>query len=819
MKQSVFLSPTFIPTVSNIPGEVEVAHIGDENEETVIDQEIRPEDAKLTNLESNTLDPVLVDINESVLDIISCERNHDTENGQNLVYGESSYINTMSLSDSTKLLHNGDFKMITSCEHFKTSKKSTFKCNPTENAEESNIKQSVKQREEDNVNKENNHIHENTSKVVISTEPLLDTNSSSINEKVYPISLINCLITKENKVPVNISITSEEILDCSKLMDVKSLNSSTIATFIPMVMKTDINGRKNPENNFIENVDKSYLKFKVNEKVENSQEISDDSPKSKLPINISLANVKRGPQINSSNNIISPIEYKEAVTPDIDNKNSDCVSSKETIIDTKMSKTNIEKDTILNFDPNLCRNKILNGNDSYLFETQNVDKENEDVKKYFDNGYDDSFDITSVCQKVDKSVELECKPTEINIHCFKYQNSNEREAHNKNQQKIDESACTRSNDPTLHNSKYCESTTTLNTFSELFLNDVDISNCKLSEMNNHSTELNDHVIEDDKVIKNVFPPVIMKEFTTNLDTCSLNSKSCIQGVEKPGGDFNYDKPKVLKTYKRRNKFRTLIKKTSDCVEPKNILNIPVFTEQNINYVNTTDVIQTQEFCICHDFGQLNFYENDSVYEHIHFWKHNISTENSQLIYSCDKADDKYFDTLEEKQSDDSYLSQCNSICWNNCEIHIEEHITKLDFDIDNVHIPKYSDTNEITKVFKNPKLYDCYVAVGKGDEINIDKDCTENLIKNKKSSETILMKCNNNSNNCSKNQNTHTDIDCRENPINYSNDERRNLTIYVGAIIKTKYFNFIFQFNLAFMPIITKIYSAKCPEILQDLYI
>lgn len=161
-----------------------------------------------------------------------------------------------------------------------------------------------------------------------------------------------------------------------------------------------------------------------------------------------------------------------------------------------------------------------------------------------------------------------------------------------------------------------------------------------------------------------------------------NSKLCIQGVEKPGGDRkSVHVHESAKTYSRR-KIPKLCNTKSNNLMP--------FLEYNndneIDYIindneNNTYTKGSCNFCLCHDFGSFISYEvNNNDYEHIHFWKRKdaqCSIETLFSIYKDTNVENAYTENDisilrgvenidKENQfeiSDDSFMG----ICWKDGE--------------------------------------------------------------------------------------------------------------------------------------------------------
>lgn len=189
------------------------------------------------------------------------------------------------------------------------------------------------------------------------------------------------------------------------------------------------------------------------------------------------------------------------------------------------------------------------------------------------------------------------------------------------------------------------------------------------------------------------------------------SKLSIQGVEKPGGDFEdikknvkaevnerlnipqhktyikdqkqlmnelpesslsgeknkeMKKNKVLKTYKRDKK-QTKICNSNFNVHVKPVDDLYEAIEIETPNINLDVVCKADEFCLCGDFGQLKYYDYDTSYEHIHFWKHKDVTSDHDLIFSIYKVETMHNyndEAISVELINESPEELMNKICWN-----------------------------------------------------------------------------------------------------------------------------------------------------------
>lgn len=125
-----------------------------------------------------------------------------------------------------------------------------------------------------------------------------------------------------------------------------------------------------------------------------------------------------------------------------------------------------------------------------------------------------------------------------------------------------------------------------------------------------------------------------KEIASNTESSSSQSKLCIQGVEKPGGMPENKIDTVLKTYQRTNIQKQTPKLSH--VDYTNIVDsniLPKGEVKELDEINMGGYKNANQFCICSDFGQLENYDSDISYEHIHFCDHNNAGCNLETLFS------------------------------------------------------------------------------------------------------------------------------------------------------------------------------------------
>ncbi|CAK1549786.1 unnamed protein product [Leptosia nina] len=185
--------------------------------------------------------------------------------------------------------------------------------------------------------------------------------------------------------------------------------------------------------------------------------------------------------------------------------------------------------------------------------------------------------------------------------------------------------------------------------------------------------------------------------SSNTDTvCRVNRravqpKSCIQGVEKPGGETN-----ILLQLKIEDNKRTYSRRVSNVKLSTTSRDIPKENLANIDYNITEnndlyDSDQLSKFCICSDYGYLKNYDEDCS-QHIHFFNQRALGCSLDTVFSIfyDHSNFDYKEICTEEISSNISDSQSENnphICFN--DIMLEDNIDATD-----------GNCNEITNVCK-----------------------------------------------------------------------------------------------------------------------
>ncbi|XP_047516340.1 uncharacterized protein LOC125056983 isoform X1 [Pieris napi] len=203
--------------------------------------------------------------------------------------------------------------------------------------------------------------------------------------------------------------------------------------------------------------------------------------------------------------------------------------------------------------------------------------------------------------------------------------------------------------------------------------------------------------------------MVLKEYLQNNKNVTvehtLQCTSHIQGVEKPGGDKEYNFLKLKR--EKSPKFYTI--KARKTVHKEIVTEIveEIITDCNINLTDEDEVNEVKIFCVCSDFGSFNYY--DEELEHIHFWEQKSSKCSLDVIFGIYCDDDTnsinnqnlYKECVNDK-------SECDYICVNE-EIEfksndIDESQNILEPTLIEIEVPIYYDS-QMTKEINNTVNY------------------------------------------------------------------------------------------------------------------
>nr|XP_034824353.1 uncharacterized protein LOC117982159 [Maniola hyperantus] len=231
---------------------------------------------------------------------------------------------------------------------------------------------------------------------------------------------------------------------------------------------------------------------------------------------------------------------------------------------------------------------------------------------------------------------------------------------------------------------------------------------------------------------------------------SSNSKLCIQGVEKPGGDIkSIHLNRNIKNYSRR-KNPKLLNTTSNPLISYSDYNVDSEIDYKINDINLySETKELNTFCICDDFGNFFNYDLDNNYGHIHFWERKevqCSVETLLSIYeesnSIDEIKGNILSIFESEDIDEEsqYRTPKNSemnICWN-----YDRNISKKEnHEYNPQKLPNLNDAED--SVNKNENIDNIDTPLNKGKRKRVDKTSESDSESEKHSAKkaTTAIKC------------------------------------------------------------------------------
>lgn len=158
-------------------------------------------------------------------------------------------------------------------------------------------------------------------------------------------------------------------------------------------------------------------------------------------------------------------------------------------------------------------------------------------------------------------------------------------------------------------------------------------------------------------------------------------KMHIQGMEKPSGsessDDNVNTNKLnIKTYGRTNKQKQTLAFTTNRLVMQDEINNDLSSIDERKYAQETNSV---DFCLCKDFGSFTCYNDEGLYEHIHFLDHKKVNCDSQCLFSIyneDKIANKE-EIVDKEIKQDSSPTSVFSICWNNL---VHKNVTEVNPD-------------------------------------------------------------------------------------------------------------------------------------------
>ncbi|XP_022128076.2 uncharacterized protein LOC111002239 isoform X2 [Pieris rapae] len=218
--------------------------------------------------------------------------------------------------------------------------------------------------------------------------------------------------------------------------------------------------------------------------------------------------------------------------------------------------------------------------------------------------------------------------------------------------------------------------------------------------------------------------MVLKEYLQNKKDVNvkrtLQCKSQIQGVEKPGGEKEYNFLK-LKREKHPKIYAIKARKTV-CKEILTEIVQQITSDCNINLTDEEEVNEVKMFCVCSDFGSFNYYEDEL--EHIHFWEKKDTKCSLDVIFSiyCDD-DTNCINNQNSYKEGANDKSECDYICINEkIEFKSNESQNILEPTLIEIEVPIYNDsqmTKEINNTVNNTsdEINNCELQVNKSSKM------------------------------------------------------------------------------------------------------
>lgn len=718
MKKSVFLSPTFIPTIGNvIPGQVEISSKNDTEDPIAVTDLVGAQNSvyiPVDSFESTKIYPEAHETRKAFHKVdqvtSSCDRTVNgvftstSKNGQDFpsMSLDGNEIQVEDVSDSNKNLtkqENSVSYILYDSHSFKTAKMLESSLKPMDSScmSDENIN-AVKPKQK------------SSSKINIITQETIPL------PKLQLKSLQNSHINTLTPVPVN-TIINNKIKNKSS-----SSEASGSSEQIPM---GTLNNAELKEVNCEVNINESNLKPKDNINAAlrdiSSQELEKTcSRNSDIASNITdlrkmLENEKNTKHIchlslqdnsitigeKTVNNAVS--SNKEGVVGQLNEHQENFEDTLSVIPVNGFNKHDIDADSV---DENKCvksTHVYYNGQKDENTEPEVSYVYNRHFTKNEHDSKDDNAEKSNTIEKFNIVDKFNIAENSSNPN-FNLQSDSKQVTDCK--MRTDEQTNNIISLKNLKEKPLCtdELANILNVSKELSSSNSDIKVDKVKEIAAYLKKFS-HIYTDKKKIKKDLKNDRNLKEKINSNTNMIKSKLSIQGVEKPGGIRenigNINECKVLKTYTRMNHinkskpFANILHKSEACDTVDESINY------EINSVNvSTTLCKMQEFCICYDFGRLDYYDYDRVYEHIHFLQNNTANCDLNVIFSIysDEAivNNNEIGLLDQEQKTEENLE--THVCWNvfqndlseNVDISDPEHI-QHEYSIDGLNL-NFTDT-------------------------------------------------------------------------------------------------------------------------------
>ncbi|XP_050562600.1 uncharacterized protein LOC118273307 isoform X1 [Spodoptera frugiperda] len=619
MKKSVFLSPTFVPTIANgIPEEIKITN-----------KSFVPETVTETNLPGpepvSSIEVLNVsdDITEECLRGDSANLQFDISfngvptslNGHEMEIEEN--MNVI-LEDHIAQVANGDINSFIDDQSFEINSDIELTVNSTDT----------------------------------------DPNPMSNGEK--PI---------QNTSKIN--IISEETIPLSKLRELKSLKLCNVKNLTPITVQSIIETKTNHE------ISKSEEQMNV-PIITVPLEIKNIKPSLDLEENVENIQTEATIFKITEN---TPVVIEETIKH-TNNKSVTKESCNIKKIHSDKNNSSVVKDESNVSDINKSDN-LSDSQSNLNTVTKTVTKEIDKNENIFQNcngktdeNEDSNLDCTVKPDIVENHKELDTVGTHSTEQTIiEQKHGMEPKVMSKSKSAVKKDSKQSDTEPEDEKSEHLELASILNATKTLANNNAEIKVDKVKEIAAYLKKFS-HIYTDKNKSKKALQNVPNTKKTINLKTNTTESKLSIQGVEKPGGSKK-DKEhtgecKVVKTYARQ-----ILPKRSNKSTPKLHCHAKqdVMVDQELDAVNVATSNKIQEFCLCYDFGRLAYYDSDNSYEHIHFKNNNSA--NCELatifsIYSDEPVVNRDRDEVDEEDKTEENVDI--SVCWNLFENEFCENI-------------------------------------------------------------------------------------------------------------------------------------------------
>ncbi|KAH9645178.1 hypothetical protein HF086_005723 [Spodoptera exigua] len=627
MKKSVFLSPTFVPTIANgIPEEIKITN-----------KSFVPETVSATNLVvSETVNSIEV-LDVSVDTTEECLNRHNTDLHYDISFNG---VQTLHIENDMEIEENMNVVLDDHTTQIANS-----------NINSLIVDQSLEINGETKLTKNS-----------IVTDPNLVSYNHSDSEK-----------PKSN--PPKINIISEETIPLSKLREIKSLKLCNVKNLTPITVQSKIETKTNHDiSKSADQANNSIITVPLQNKNTKTTLVIEDNVESidKCSPNLDSNQCTQTEEIINkvAENIIGVFEETDKYTK---NKSLTKEPSNNKRIYLEKEYSNIAKD-----DSNIIKSdKPPDSKSNFETVTKIVTTVRDKNENIFQNcnGKTDENEDSNLDQIVEtyidenhKKIDKDNVGTNINAQ------TDTEQKHGKESKFIFESKSTVNKDTEHFDSKHTESkdkkseqeselASILNATKTLPNSESKVD--KVKEIAAYLKKFS-HIYTDKNKSKKAFSNVVNKNKTIKLKTNTTESKLCIQGVEKPGGSKK-DKEhtgecKVVKTYARQ----ILPKKSNKSIlELHENIKQDVVVDLKLDAVNIETSNKIQEFCLCYDFGRLAYYDSDNLYEHIHFKNNNSANCELATIFSIYSDEPTVYTNEGEVDEEDKTEENVDiSFCWN-----------------------------------------------------------------------------------------------------------------------------------------------------------